>query len=542
MNKFAEHIKGQISKCAKVNKKANFLNDFKANVLEINTKQLEQIRDTAKDMGDEIWAKINGKIEKIIAYGYDNGKLKIVYREPYYGEEEIKEMYDNADEIAYIDFETLELQKESSKSANLTKKAFTYKDEKAALAKFLNIKEEDLTKNEENFYFGLPEFTTKNGEEYRISASESVIRGAVAESLENLFNDLGLDEFKEKVLPFVGDMERYFSVSESKFYDQALEELQNVDEIEDPSEEQIEAKQKEIIDNYGSVEEFFIEFGDEYIKEMINYGDASFDFEKMAEDVIDQYGAGHELSSYDNSTEEIEYNGKTYYIFRQARRNNKMNKKANKEKILAIDIDDQEFLQGLARKYPLATVREIQRALFNLKKTNITETIMSEVADYFKNNGFEVKEKGIGFEIKANKNVKKATNKLVSIIKQAINNYTRPPEGEDAIEFDIYYDNGRAQWDFDDCIKRYGDEFVYVDWGNYNEDDVIADNIKITTKGYSQGDYARVYIPKELKDNKGIQQTIDHLFWDSPVYGIIKINDEEIYVDELLSDVYEWNK
>lgn len=220
----------------------------------------------------------------------------------------------------------------------------------------------------------------------------------------------------------------------------------------------------------------------------------------------------------------------------------KMAKKANKEKILAIDIDDQEFLQGLARKYPLATVREIQRALFNLKKTNITETIMSEVADYFKNNGFEVKEKGIGFEIKANKNVKKATNKLVSIIKQAINNYTRPPEGEDSIEFDIYYDNGRSQWDFDDCIKRYGNEFVYIDWGNYNEDDVIADNIKITTKGYSQGDYAKVYIPKELKDNKGIQQTIDHLFWDSPVYGIIKINDEEIYVDELLSNVYEWNK
>ena len=32
------------------------------------------------------------------------------------------------------------------------------------------------------------------------------------------------------------------------------------------------------------------------------------------------------------------------------------------------------------------------------------------------------------------------------------------------------------------------------------------------------------------------------MFWDSPVYGIIKINDEEIYVDELLSDIYEWNK
>lgn len=219
--------------------------------------------------------------------------------------------------------------KKATKCARITKKAFTYKDEQAALAKFLNIKEEDLTKNEENFYFGLPEFTTKNGEEYSISASESVIRGAVAESLENLFNDLGLDEFKEKVLPYVGDMERYFSVSESKFYDQAYEELQNVDEIEEPTDEQVEKKQQEIIDSYGSAEEFFIEFGDEYIKEMINHGDAFFDFEKMAEDVIDEYGAGHELSSYDNSTEEVEYNGKTYYIFRQAKKSKKMNKLAN---------------------------------------------------------------------------------------------------------------------------------------------------------------------------------------------------------------------
>lgn len=231
-----------------------------------------------------------------------------------------------------------------------------------------------------------------------------------------------------------------------------------------------------------------------------------------------------------------------------------MNKRAGKERILSINIDDQDFLQGLAKKYPLATVRSIQKALFDLKKGNVTETIMSEVADYFKSNGFDVREKGIGFEIKAKKEIKNATNKLANIINReinksakvnckAINNYTRPPEGEDAIEFDVYYDNGGAQREFDGCIKRLGDnEFVYVDWGKYNEDDVLQDNITITTTGYSQGDWAKVYIPKELENNSRIQSTIDHLFWDSPVYGIIKINDEEIYVDELLSNVYEWNK
>ena len=119
----AFYAKKVSSKTETMTKKAEFLGDFKANVLVISPKQLEQIRDTAKDMGDEIWAKINGKIEKIIAYGYEKDKLKIVYREPYYGEEEIQEMYDNADEVEYIDFETLELQKQSSKTNKLYKKA-----------------------------------------------------------------------------------------------------------------------------------------------------------------------------------------------------------------------------------------------------------------------------------------------------------------------------------------------------------------------------------------------------------------------------------
>lgn len=139
--------------------------------------------------------------------------------------------------------------------------------------------------------------------------------------------------------------------------------------------------------------------------------------------------------------------------------------------------------------------------------------------------------------------VKKEILKSAKINRKALNNFTRPPEGEDAIQFDIFYDNDKSQIDFDDNFKRVGDgKFVYVDWGNYNVDDVLQDNITITTTGYSQGDWAKVYIPKELENNSGIQSTIDHLFWDSPVYGTIKINDEEIYVDELLSNVYEWNK
>lgn len=412
MNKFAEHIKGQISKSA------------------ATVKELEEL---AKKYEEDLrgLGYTDMQVDPYFAYGQygfyfnfmrEDGKpgqkftgldtknnTKLNLRNAYYDLINRKNWY-------------LKRQaKQTTKGAKVTKKA-SNEDEKAALAKYLNINENDITKNEDSFHFGIPEFTTKNGEQYSVSANESAIKDAVAENMENLFDELGFEEFKEKVLPYVGGFENTFSVSESHFYDEVYRELEE-DGIEEPTDEQIEKRQQEIIDTYGSAEEFFIEFGDEYVKQMIDHGVAYMNFETMAENVISEYGAGHELSSYDNSTEEVEYNGKTYYIFRQAKKTNKMNKQANKEEILSIDINDQDFLQGLARKYPLATVREIQRAIFNLKKTNITETIMSEVADYFKDKGFDVKEKGIGFEIKANKNAKKATNKLANIINREINKF-----------------------------------------------------------------------------------------------------------------------
>lgn len=207
------------------------------------------------------------------------------------------------------------IRREILKSAKVSKKA-SNEEEKQALAKYLNINEKDITKNEDSFHFGIPEFTTKSGEQYSVSASESAIKDAVAENMENLFDELGFEEFKEKVLPHVGGFENTFSVSESHFYDEVYRELEE-DGIEEPTDEQIEKRQQEIIDNYGSAEEFFIEFGDEYVKQMIDNGDAYMNFETMAENVISEYGAGHELASYDNDTNEIEYNGKTYYIFRQ---------------------------------------------------------------------------------------------------------------------------------------------------------------------------------------------------------------------------------
>jgi hypothetical protein len=58
------------------------------------------------------------------------------------------------------------------------------------------------------------------------------------------------------------------------------------------------------------------------------------------------------------------------------------------------------------------------------------------------------------------------------------------------------------------------------------------------TRGYSQGDYADVYV---LKDNdfEGMQQHIDHLFWDSPISGRVTIKNTEWYLYDLIDNEYD---
>ena len=75
------------------------------------------------------------------------------------------------------------------------------------------------------------------------------------------------------------------------------------------------------------------------------------------------------------------------------------------------------------------------------------------------------------------------------------------------------------------------------------------------TRGYSQGDYAEVVVSKQLKavmiKETGktweqlkvfLQTTFDHLFWDCPVFGRLTIDDQEIFLDEFLDDIYDYDK
>jgi len=159
-----------------------------------------------------------------------------------------------------------ELNKVLSEALNESKE-----DDKNALANFLEIDVKDL-EDKPDFY-GMSQFSSKeDGETYAISSDEELIEKNVAEHMENLFDDLGYEEFCKEVIPYL----------------------------------------------YGNMEDYM-----------------TIDFRSMARDVIAQYGAGHELAHADNVTDEVEYNGKTYYIFRED-----FTKKLNKVNPLKEDAKD----------------------------------------------------------------------------------------------------------------------------------------------------------------------------------------------------------
>lgn len=70
---------------------------------------------------------------------------------------------------------------------------------------------------------------------------------------------------------------------------------------------------------------------------------------------------------------------------------------------------------------------------------------------------------------------------------------------------------------------------------------------KIITRGYSQGDYAEVlYFPEKLKELWGndvnessLQEDINHLFWDLPIYGSLEVNGVDFHYEE---NLYEWER
>lgn len=61
------------------------------------------------------------------------------------------------------------------------------------------------------------------------------------------------------------------------------------------------------------------------------------------------------------------------------------------------------------------------------------------------------------------------------------------------------------------------------------------------TKGYCQGD-AEYVLYKGNRTDASIQNSIDHLFWDSPISGVVTINGNEYPYCESDLDYYDWDR
>lgn len=66
----------------------------------------------------------------------------------------------------------------------------------------------------------------------------------------------------------------------------------------------------------------------------------------------------------------------------------------------------------------------------------------------------------------------------------------------------------------------------------------------VSVRGYSQGDYAEVMFDASRwnGDSSAAQRHFERLFYDSPVYARLEVDGEEYYLDELMEDVYEWDR
>jgi hypothetical protein len=98
------------------------------------------------------------------------------------------------------------------------------------------------------------------------------------------------------------------------------------------------------------------------------------------------------------------------------------------------------------------------------------------------------------------------------------------------------------------------EEYNYSDFAEFLEN-FTPNFVKVSTRGNCQGDFAEVIFSKkvitylEKECNKpfsellpALETTIDNLFWDSPIYARIEIESQEYYLDELLPDLYNYDK
>lgn len=142
------------------------------------------------------------------------------------------------------------------------------------------------------------------------------------------------------------------------------------------------------------------------------------------------------------------------------------------------------------------------------------------------------------------------------------NNFTRPAENETPIEIKIFNDFEQSAQDFADFFTRltpdrsYQTDIFYFDDSNSElppeieelrdmDDSEIMDKIPSgytvrRSVGYCQGDI--VYVIYKEPESMQMNQCIDSILWDVPVYIEIRVGNEVLTNGDLLNDSYKYSK
>lgn len=239
----------------------------------------------------------------------------------------------------------------ASKKENIEKKAdeenSNTADEKAQAVKQLT----GVDAVSANYdYYGLPTYTSGD-KEYSVASDENEVYRAVVAEVESLLDEIGYDAFSWDNM---GGIEKYV---DTNWFDEARDES-NISYARDIAESEPERFKEEaseygitvgeevtddIIDAFAekmkenqednSVEWFINNFGKEAIKDLMKDGRITFDTHAIADEVINLDGPGHVLSGYDGKEVEQQVNGKTYFLYRQSKKNGGKVEKTAEEKI-----------------------------------------------------------------------------------------------------------------------------------------------------------------------------------------------------------------
>ena len=142
------------------------------------------------------------------------------------------------------------------------------------------------------------------------------------------------------------------------------------------------------------------------------------------------------------------------------------------------------------------------------------------------------------------------------------NNFTRPAENETPIEIKIFNDYDQSSHDFDDFFTRLTPDRSYqtdVFYFNDSDSEIPSeikelrdmDDSEIMDKipegyvvhrsvGYCQGDIA--YVIYKEPESMQMNQCIDSILWNVPVYIEIRVGNEILTNGDLLNDTYKYNK